>query len=126
MKIKAASKRRNQLGEGPHWDVRSATIVYVDALAFEVIRFDPQTQAEAEVVRLGKQSAIVPVSQAHIASARLELLVNDHVAPSVAISTKRPNFFLQPHIYNLLGERSCGAICRNFYEPAKHCFSRHV
>lgn len=41
------------LGEGPHWDERSATLLYEDAVGCEIIRFDPQDKTEVEVVRFG-------------------------------------------------------------------------
>lgn len=53
MKIERASNRKNLLGEGPHWDTRSATLIYDDAHNFEIIRFDPATKTETEVIRLG-------------------------------------------------------------------------
>lgn len=53
MKIERLSKRKNVLGEGPHWDARSATLLYDDAHGYEIVRFDPETKTETEVIRLG-------------------------------------------------------------------------
>ncbi|XP_064487166.1 regucalcin-like [Ornithodoros turicata] len=53
MKIVEASKRRNQLGEGPHWDASTGTLIYDDANAHQVLRYDPKTGAETEVFDLG-------------------------------------------------------------------------
>ncbi|KAL1446587.1 hypothetical protein MTO96_044541, partial [Rhipicephalus appendiculatus] len=52
MKVEAASKRKNFLGEGPHWDERSGTLLYDNVRAPEVIRYDPQTRTETEILKL--------------------------------------------------------------------------
>ncbi|KAL1487208.1 hypothetical protein MTO96_046610 [Rhipicephalus appendiculatus] len=44
MKVEVASKRKNVLGEGPHWDERSGTLLYDNARGPEVIRYDPPDQ----------------------------------------------------------------------------------
>ncbi|CAN8001325.1 unnamed protein product [Ixodes hexagonus] len=53
MKLKQASTRRCALGKAPHWDDRSATLIYVDGINSEVIRFDPEAQEETEVINVG-------------------------------------------------------------------------
>lgn len=52
MKVEVASKRKNILGEGPHWDERSGTLLYDDARGPEVVRYDPQTRTETEILKL--------------------------------------------------------------------------
>ncbi|KAL1443322.1 hypothetical protein MTO96_046015, partial [Rhipicephalus appendiculatus] len=52
MKVEVASKRKNILGEGPHWDERSGTLLYDNARGPEVLRFDPQTKTETEILKL--------------------------------------------------------------------------
>uniref|UniRef100_G3MNN5 SMP-30/Gluconolactonase/LRE-like region domain-containing protein n=1 Tax=Amblyomma maculatum TaxID=34609 RepID=G3MNN5_AMBMU len=55
MKVEAASKRRSILGEGPHWDERSGTLLFDDAHAHEIVRYDPDTKTETEVIRLDEE-----------------------------------------------------------------------
>lgn len=54
MKVERAGERRNVLGEGPHWDHRSSTLLYDDAQNGEIVRFDPQAGKETEIISLGK------------------------------------------------------------------------
>lgn len=64
MKVERISKRKNLLGEGPHWDARSATLIYDDALGCEIIRFDPETKKETEIIRLdGQIGNIIPYAE---------------------------------------------------------------
>ncbi|XP_077496453.1 regucalcin-like isoform X2 [Amblyomma americanum] len=55
MKVEVASQRRSLLGEGPHWDERSGTLLFDDAHAHEVVRYEPQTRTETEVIRLEEE-----------------------------------------------------------------------
>ncbi|XP_077546390.1 regucalcin-like isoform X1 [Haemaphysalis longicornis] len=52
MKVEIASRRKNLLGEGPHWDGRSSTLVYVDGMGRDIVRYDPSTRTETEVFHL--------------------------------------------------------------------------
>ncbi|CAN8005136.1 unnamed protein product, partial [Ixodes pacificus] len=52
MKIERASERKNDLGEAPHWDWRSSTLIYNDGKRGEIVRFDPQSKRETEIIRL--------------------------------------------------------------------------
>lgn len=52
MKVEVASKRKNILGEGPHWDERSGTLLFDDARGPEVVRYDPQSRTETEILKL--------------------------------------------------------------------------
>nr|XP_037271010.1 regucalcin-like [Rhipicephalus microplus] len=49
MKLEVASTRRSLLGEGPHWDKRSSTLLYVDCLGREVVRYDPSSSLDPQV-----------------------------------------------------------------------------
>ncbi|CAN7950152.1 unnamed protein product, partial [Ixodes pacificus] len=61
MKIERASERRNDLGEGPHWDWRSSTLIYNDGKRGEIVRFDPQSKRETEIIRLdGEIGNMIP------------------------------------------------------------------
>uniref|UniRef100_V5I3T2 Putative ca2+-binding protein regucalcin/smp30 n=1 Tax=Ixodes ricinus TaxID=34613 RepID=V5I3T2_IXORI len=61
MKIERASERRNDLGEGPHWDCRSSTLLYDDAQNGEIVRFDPQAGKETEIISLdGEIGNLIP------------------------------------------------------------------
>ncbi|KAH7975620.1 hypothetical protein HPB52_003716 [Rhipicephalus sanguineus] len=50
MKLEVASTRRSLLGEGPHWDERSSTLLFVDCLGREVVRYDPASGLETQVI----------------------------------------------------------------------------
>lgn len=64
MKIERASERKNVLGEGPHWDCRSSTLLYDDAQGFEIVRFDPEARKETEVIRLdGEIGNLIPYAE---------------------------------------------------------------
>lgn len=52
MKVEVASKRKNILGEGPHWDERSSTLIFDDAHGHEIVRYDPESRTETEVIKL--------------------------------------------------------------------------
>ncbi|XP_077498194.1 regucalcin-like [Amblyomma americanum] len=52
MKVEVASTRKNLLGEGPHWDGRSSTLLHVDCLGRELVRYDPELRTETEVIKL--------------------------------------------------------------------------
>ncbi|XP_077496162.1 regucalcin-like [Amblyomma americanum] len=52
MKVEVASTRKNLLGEGPHWDGRNSTLLHVDILGRELVRYDPQLRTETEVIKL--------------------------------------------------------------------------
>ncbi|XP_040079640.2 regucalcin-like [Ixodes scapularis] len=61
MKIERASERRNDLGEAPHWDWRSSTLIYNDGKRGEIVRFDPQSKTETEIIRLdGEIGNMIP------------------------------------------------------------------
>ncbi|KAG0443558.1 hypothetical protein HPB47_014783 [Ixodes persulcatus] len=53
MNVEAVGERVSVLGEGPHWDNRSSTLIYVDVLKREIVRFDPQTKTESVVSSQG-------------------------------------------------------------------------
>uniref|UniRef100_A0A1E1XES9 Putative ca2+-binding protein regucalcin/smp30 n=1 Tax=Amblyomma aureolatum TaxID=187763 RepID=A0A1E1XES9_9ACAR len=64
MKVEVASERRSILGEGPHWDERSGTLLFDDAHAHEVVRYDPHTRTETEVIRLEDQIGnVIPYAE---------------------------------------------------------------
>ncbi|XP_075730112.1 regucalcin [Rhipicephalus microplus] len=50
MKLEVASTRRSLLGEGPHWDERSSTLLFVDCLGQEVVRYDHASGLETQVI----------------------------------------------------------------------------
>ncbi|KAL3222605.1 hypothetical protein MRX96_028384 [Rhipicephalus microplus] len=52
MKVEVASKRKSILGEGPHWDERSGTLLYDDARGPVVLRYDPKTKTDTEILKL--------------------------------------------------------------------------
>ncbi|CAN8005132.1 unnamed protein product, partial [Ixodes pacificus] len=61
MKVERAGERRNVLGEGPHWDHRSSTLLYSDAQNGEIVRFDPQAGKETEIISLdGEIGNLIP------------------------------------------------------------------
>ncbi|KAH7973867.1 hypothetical protein HPB49_005964 [Dermacentor silvarum] len=53
MKVQAVGHQRYTLGEGPHWDERSGTLLFVDGHGCQILRYDPESRTETEVVRLG-------------------------------------------------------------------------
>ncbi|XP_070377016.1 regucalcin-like [Dermacentor albipictus] len=64
MKVEAASTRRHLLGEGPHWDERSSTLLFVDCLGREVSRYDPTCGTETQVIRTeGDLGNVIPFAQ---------------------------------------------------------------
>ncbi|XP_037555389.2 regucalcin isoform X2 [Dermacentor silvarum] len=61
MKVEAASTRKSLLGEGPHWDERNSTLLMVDALGREVVRYDPSCGTESQVIRTeGDLGNVIP------------------------------------------------------------------
>lgn len=52
MKVQAVGHQRYTLGEGPHWDERSGTLLFVDGHGCQILRYDPESRTETEVVRL--------------------------------------------------------------------------
>ncbi|XP_076319144.1 regucalcin-like isoform X2 [Tachypleus tridentatus] len=44
MRVSVVSTRRSVVGEGPHWDERSQTLLHVDLFAGDVCRLEPRTQ----------------------------------------------------------------------------------
>nr|XP_054925278.1 regucalcin-like isoform X2 [Dermacentor andersoni] len=64
MKVEVASTRRHLLGEGPHWDERSSTLLFVDCLGREVSRYDPASGTETQVIRTeGDLGNVIPFAQ---------------------------------------------------------------
>ncbi|CAN8001323.1 unnamed protein product [Ixodes hexagonus] len=64
MKVEAASQRKNVLGEGPHWDYRSSTLIYNDGKRGEIVRFDPQTRTETDVIHVdGEIGNFIPYAE---------------------------------------------------------------
>ncbi|CAN8001321.1 unnamed protein product [Ixodes hexagonus] len=64
MKVERASARRSVLGEGPHWDGRSCTLLYDDATKGEIMRFDPQLKTETDAIRLdGEIGNMIPYAE---------------------------------------------------------------
>uniref|UniRef100_A0A090XFF1 Putative ca2+-binding protein regucalcin/smp30 n=1 Tax=Ixodes ricinus TaxID=34613 RepID=A0A090XFF1_IXORI len=64
MKVEQAGARRNALGEGPHWDYRSSTLLYVDATTGDIMRFDPLAKAETDVIHLdGEIGNLIPYAE---------------------------------------------------------------
>lgn len=56
--------RQNALGEGPHWDHRSSTLLYDDAPKGEILRFDPHDKTETLVIRLdGDVGNLIPYAE---------------------------------------------------------------
>lgn len=58
--VVAASVRRSNLGEGPHWDPGSGSLLYVDALVGDVCRLDPKTRETTSVHLDGTVTLAVP------------------------------------------------------------------
>ncbi|CAN8005138.1 unnamed protein product [Ixodes pacificus] len=64
MKVEPAGKRVSVVGEGPHWDSRSSTLIYDDAKKCEIVRFDPQAKTESVVASLdGLIGNVIPYAQ---------------------------------------------------------------
>ncbi|GFS49633.1 regucalcin [Nephila pilipes] len=60
MSITAVSQRLSDLGEGPHWDVTTQKLYYIDAFVGDVCRLDPATGV-TEVVHLdGITTFVIP------------------------------------------------------------------
>ncbi|XP_055944646.1 regucalcin-like [Argiope bruennichi] len=60
MSVTAVSQRLSDLGEGPHWDVSTQKLYYVDAFVGDVCRLDPATGV-SEVVHLdGITTFVIP------------------------------------------------------------------
>ncbi|KAH6921949.1 hypothetical protein HPB50_006867 [Hyalomma asiaticum] len=64
MKVEAASTRRSLLGEGPHWDERSSTLLFVDCLGREVVRYDPAYGMETQIISTeGDIGNVIPFAE---------------------------------------------------------------
>ncbi|XP_042142554.1 putative sugar lactone lactonase YvrE isoform X2 [Ixodes scapularis] len=64
MKVEQAGAHRSALGEGPHWDCRSSTLLYVDATTGEIMRFDPLAKGETDVIHLdGEIGNLIPYTE---------------------------------------------------------------
>ncbi|KAM7282320.1 putative sugar lactone lactonase YvrE isoform X2 [Ixodes scapularis] len=64
MKVEQAGAHRSALGEGPHWDYRSSTLLYVDATTGEIMRFDPLAKGETDVIHLdGEIGNLIPYTE---------------------------------------------------------------
>lgn len=48
LRVRVTSKRRCQVGEGPHWDEKAQALVYVDCYAGYVSRLDPETHEDID------------------------------------------------------------------------------
>ncbi|XP_029841523.2 regucalcin isoform X1 [Ixodes scapularis] len=60
MSVSVCSKRRSELGEGPHWDPSSGTLLHIDAYVHDVCRLDVASQ-ETSTVRLdGIVTFVIP------------------------------------------------------------------
>ncbi|GIY39877.1 regucalcin [Caerostris extrusa] len=60
MSIKAVSERLSDLGEGPHWDVNTQKLYYVDAFVGDVCRLDPATGVTEAVHLDGITTFVIP------------------------------------------------------------------
>lgn len=54
LRVRVASKRRCQTGEGPHWDEKAQALLYVDCYAGCVSRLDPETHEDIDTIHFGK------------------------------------------------------------------------
>ncbi|KAL3227455.1 hypothetical protein MRX96_004163 [Rhipicephalus microplus] len=54
LRVRVASKRRCQIGEGPHWDEKAQALLYVDCYAGCVSRLDPETHEDIDTIHFGK------------------------------------------------------------------------
>lgn len=60
MSVSVVSTRRSNLGEGPHWDSSSGTLLHVDATAGDVCRLDVQTGETTAVHLDGLVTFVIP------------------------------------------------------------------
>ncbi|KAH6921964.1 hypothetical protein HPB50_007029 [Hyalomma asiaticum] len=60
MSVSVASKRRSMLGEAPHWDPASKTLLHVDVAAGDVCRLDVITQDTTSVNFDGPVTIAIP------------------------------------------------------------------
>lgn len=64
MKVQPVGQRRYKLGEGPHWDERSGTLLFVDGHRGQIFRYDPQSGAETELAHLEEEIGnIIPYAE---------------------------------------------------------------
>ncbi|GBN90871.1 hypothetical protein AVEN_270661-1 [Araneus ventricosus] len=60
MSVTAVSQRLSDLGEGPHWDVSTQKLYYVDAFVGDVCRLDPATGVTEAVHLDGIVTFVIP------------------------------------------------------------------
>jgi len=60
MSVTAVSERLSDLGEGPHWDVHTQKLYYVDAFVGDVCRLDPATGVTESVHLDGITTFVIP------------------------------------------------------------------
>ncbi|CAN7997770.1 unnamed protein product [Ixodes hexagonus] len=60
MSVCVASTRRSNLGEGPHWDPDSSSLLYVDAFEGDVCRLDVKTRETSSVHFDGTVTFAIP------------------------------------------------------------------
>ncbi|XP_077550892.1 regucalcin-like [Haemaphysalis longicornis] len=66
LRVRVASKRRCQVGEGPHWDEKAQALLYVDCYAGCVSRLDPETHEDIDTIHFeGKIPFAIPLATQH-------------------------------------------------------------
>lgn len=77
LRVRVASKRRCQTGEGPHWDEKAQALLYVDCFAGCISRLDPETHEDIDTIHFGKLSVYNASSSCDHFSSRM--LLNIHI-----------------------------------------------
>ncbi|XP_075526488.1 regucalcin-like isoform X2 [Dermacentor variabilis] len=66
LRVRVASKRRCQIGEGPHWDEKAQALLYVDCYAGCVSRLDPETHEDIDTIHFeGTIPFAIPLANHH-------------------------------------------------------------
>lgn len=60
MSVSVCSKRRSELGEGPHWEPSSGTLMHIDAYVHDVCRLDVASQETSTVHLDGIVTFVIP------------------------------------------------------------------
>ncbi|CAN8025767.1 unnamed protein product [Ixodes persulcatus] len=66
LRVRVSSKRRCQMGEGPHWDEKAQALLYVDCYAGCVSRLDPETHEDIDTIHFeGTIPFAIPLANHH-------------------------------------------------------------